>query len=138
MTSNLGSEYLIQDPDQGETTVLQLVKRTFKPEFLNRIDEIIVFKPLSYDTQVKIVQKLLRELKDRLSSQNIMISFDSSVEKAIIEQAFDPDYGARPIKRYIQRYVETDIARFIINQSVLPNHSYRMAYENNSFNIKID
>ncbi len=135
MTSNLGSEHLIENPDQGETVVLQLIKRTFKPEFLNRIDEIIVFKPLSFDTQVKIVQKMLRELKERLMDQNIDISFDPSVEKAIIEQAFDPEYGARPIKRFIQRYVETDIARFIINQKVLPHHRYRMIYENDTFNM---
>lgn len=135
MTSNLGSEYLIENPDEGEKMVQSLVKKRFKPEFLNRIDEIIIFKPLSYDTQVKIVIKMLRELNNRLLDQNIHLSFDESVEKAIIEQAFDPEYGARPIKRFIQRYVETDIARAMINQEVLPNHPYKMIFTNQHFQI---
>lgn len=135
MTSNLGSEYLIENPDEGEKTVLMLVKKNFKPEFLNRIDEIIIFKPLSYDTQVKIVKKLLRELNERLLEQNIHLSFDDSVEKTIIEQAFDPEYGARPIKRYIQRHVETDIARAMINQQILPHLIYTMSYQSGQFVI---
>ncbi len=135
MTSNLGSEYLIENPDEGEKTVQMLVKKNFKPEFLNRIDEIIIFKPLSYDTQVKIVKKLLRELNERLLEQNIRLSFDDSVEKTIIEQSFDPEYGARPIKRFIQRHVETDIARAMINQEIMPQVPYTMSYRSGQFII---
>ena len=135
MTSNLGSEYLIKNPKTGESDVLQLVKRTFKPEFLNRIDEIIVFNPLSFETQVKIVSKLLLELQARLKTQSIEITFDEDLKKAIIESAFDPEYGARPIKRFIQRYIETAIARAIVKQEIVPKQSYVMTYRNDEYQI---
>jgi len=136
MTSNLGSEYLIKDPENGSVAVMNLVKRTFKPEFINRIDEIIIFNPLSYDTQVKIVDKMLNELKTRLEVQNISISYTDSLRQAIIQNAFDPEYGARPIKRYIQHYVETFVARSIISGAIVPNQDYALDYRNETLQIQ--
>lgn len=131
MTSNLGSEYLMRDPEKGGSQVMELVKRTFKPEFLNRIDEIILFHPLSRDTQIKIVDKLLREFRTRLETQNLHLSFTDDLRHAIIENAFDPEYGARPIKRYIQHHVETFVARAIIAGELLPRTDYVLDYRNN-------
>jgi ATP-dependent Clp protease ATP-binding subunit ClpB len=130
MTSNLGSEFLMKDPVSGEKTVLDLVKRTFKPEFLNRIDEIILFHPLSRDTQIKIVDKLLRELKDRLNTQNVQVEWTADLKNAIIENAFDPEYGARPIKRYLQHHIETFVARHIIDGEIVPGREYVIDFRN--------
>jgi len=130
MTSNLGSEYLMKDPASGEKMVLELVKRTFKPEFLNRIDEIILFHPLSHETQIKIVDKLLREFQTRLLSQNLHLSYTDDVRKAVIDNAFDPEYGARPIKRYIQHHVETFVARSIIAGELVPQIEYVLDFRN--------
>jgi ATP-dependent Clp protease ATP-binding subunit ClpB len=135
MTSNLGSEYLFKNPEFGENEVQQLVKQTFKPEFLNRIDEIIIFKPLSQATQIKIVIKMLNELKDRLMSQDIDLIFNESVQKAIIESAFDPEYGARPIRRFIQRTIETEIAKAIIHQTLEPHIAYEMGFVGEEYRI---
>ncbi len=135
MTSNLGSEFLIKNPMAGESEVHRLVKLNFKPEFLNRIDEIIIFKPLSFDTQIKIVKKMLNELMLRLNEQHIILAFDESTTQAIIASAFDPEYGARPIKRYIQRMIETTIAKAIINQEIQPHKPYSMVFKSDEYHI---
>jgi ATP-dependent Clp protease ATP-binding subunit ClpB len=90
---------------------------------------------LSYETQVLIVSKLLAELQSRLKTKNVEIQFDESLKKAVIDSAFDPEYGARPIKRYIQRYIETEIARAIVSQTILPHQKYLMIYQNESYQI---
>ncbi len=122
MTSNLGSELLLQD--KGETEVLNLLKQYFKPEFLNRIDEIITFKPLDKTVQLKIVTKLLHDLDVRLLHQDINITFTDNLKNWILEQSFDITYGARPIKRFITKYIETYIATKIINGDIKPNIPY--------------
>ncbi|MDD3126744.1 MAG: AAA family ATPase [Candidatus Izemoplasmatales bacterium] len=137
MTSNLGSEYLIKDPETGNKIVMDLIKKSFKPEFINRIDEIIIFNPLSYETQVKIVDKMLLELSSRLQNQNINVDFTDRVKKQIIENAFDPDYGARPIKRFIQHHVETTIAKAIIDGTILPHQNYILDYASDGLRIFI-
>jgi ATP-dependent Clp protease ATP-binding subunit ClpB len=124
MTSNLGSEHLIKDPERGQNAVLDLVKRSFKPEFLNRIDEIVVFRPLAYDAQLKIVEKMLAELAARLATQNVTMTFAPALKKALLDNAFDPEYGARPLKRYIQRHVETFVARALIDGTIVPHVAY--------------
>ena len=113
MTSNLGAELLLEDP-KNKKGVIDLIKNYFKPEFLNRIDEIIVFNPLTKDVQIKIVDKILHELDLRLLAQDIHIKYTDSLKHYIIDQAFDITYGARPIRRFIQKYVETYIATEII------------------------
>lgn len=123
MTSNLGAELLLEDP-KNKKGVIDLIKNYFKPEFLNRIDEIIVFNPLTKDVQIKIVDKILHELDLRLLAQDIHIKYTDSLKHYIIDQAFDITYGARPIRRFIQKYVETYIATEIIKSNIKPGVSY--------------
>ncbi|MFA7076671.1 MAG: AAA family ATPase, partial [Candidatus Izemoplasmatales bacterium] len=113
MTSNIGSSYLTSNDVNAQNKVLDLVKQSFKPEFINRIDEIIIFNPLSKTIQKKIVEKLLKELQSRLLTQKISLSFSEEVKDLILENAYDPEYGARPIKRFIQHHVESLIAKEI-------------------------
>lgn len=127
MTSNLGSEYLLND--EGEEKVLSLVKRTFKPEFINRLTEIIIFNPLTFDVQIKIAEKLLNELSNKLSKQDILITFDESVHKQILNDAYTKEYGARPLIRYIERNIETLIAELIIKDEIKPHHKYLVLYD---------
>ena len=133
MTSNLGSELLLQD--KGETEVLNLLKQYFKPEFLNRIDEIITFKPLDKTVQLKIVTKLLHDLDVRLLHQDINITFTDNLKNWILEQSFDITYGARPIKRFITKYIETYIATKIINGDIKPNIPYVLDIIRNELTI---
>ena len=133
MTSNLGSELLLQD--KGETEVLNLLKQYFKPEFLNRIDEIITFKPLDKTVQLKIVTKLLHDLDVRLLHQDINITFTDNLKNWILEQSFDITYGARPIKRFITKYIETYIATKIINGDIKPNIPYVLDITRNELTI---
>ncbi|QWB99392.1 AAA family ATPase [Mycoplasmatota bacterium] len=129
MTSNLGSRYLVENADHSKEKVLSLVKESFKPEFINRIDELIIFNPLNKDVQVKIVDKLLNELKTRLLEKNIHFTFTEKVKNYILESAFDVNYGARPLKRFIQHHIESLIAREIVNDHLQANQSYTIDYE---------
>lgn len=136
MTSNLGSKLLIEGNESANNQVMDLVKQNFKPEFINRIDEIIIFNPLSKSVQVKIVDKLLNELKKRLENQNINLDFSNIVKRQILETAYDPNYGARPIKRFIQHHLESLIAKAIISDEVQPKNNYLLDLENEDFIIK--
>ena len=121
MTSNLGSSYLLEGK---ENKVNDLLHEYFKPEFLNRIDEIVIFKPLNKETQLKIVSKILRELNQRLQTQNIDIEFSDNLKNYILEQAFDINFGARPLRRFISKFVETNLATKIIKGEIKPNIKY--------------
>ena len=94
--------------------LLEEVKRTFKPEFLNRIDEVIVFQPLTREHLMKIVELELGYVKERLREQDIVIEADQSAKDFLVEKGFDPVYGARPLKRVIQRFVEDPLAEEVI------------------------
>ncbi len=124
MTSNLGSELLLSKSPDRLKKVEVLLKQNFKPEFLNRIDEIITFNPLDKDIQLKIVTKLLRNLDMRLITQGINITYTDSLKKHILDEAYDEEYGARPVKRYIQKYIETYIATKIIKGEIKPDIPY--------------
>ena len=117
MTSNLGSEQLLE----GKTGAVEdLLHRTFKPEFLNRIDEIVYFHPLSKDTQGMIVTRMLQQLEQHLEKQGILVSFTEAIESYILDQAFSKEYGARPLKRFIQKEIETFIAKGLIQGTISP------------------
>ena len=121
MTSNLGSEYFIEGhPEQVDG----LVKATFRPEFLNRIDEIVYFHPLAKETQLKIVDKLLEELIRHLKEQYITVEFTSRLKAYILDSSYSPEYGARPLKRFIQKEIETKIARAIIQGQIDTKNKY--------------
>ena len=127
MTSNLGSEFILDGIQDGEITanarqnVDRLLKTHFRPEFLNRIDEIVYYKPLTRDQISRIVELMLRSLNDRLAEKRLSIRFTELAMDYVIEQGFDPVFGARPLKRYLQSHVETLVARRIIAGDVHPD-----------------
>ncbi len=135
MTSNLGSELLLEGKTKDD--VINMVKSSgyFKPEFLNRIDEIIVFNTLNKDVQLKIVSKMLQELNKRLVSENVYIEFTDAVKNYILAQSFDITYGARPIRRYIQKNIETYIAREIVSGNIKPNVEYALDVQRDEFKL---
>ena len=133
MTSNLGSEYLLNNE---RDKVEALLHQTFKPEFLNRIDEIVYFSPLSKETQSKIVDKMLSNLNNRLKESYYSFEFSDALKSWILESAYSPIYGARPIKRFIQNKVETIIASKIISQEVDTEHKYLVDYNGKEVIIK--
>ena len=134
MTSNLGSDILLdyannnKDIESANSKVMDIVKANFRPEFLNRIDEIVMFKPLSKDVQIKIVDKMLNDLRLRLKNQNININFTSDLKEYVIDNSYNTTYGARPIKRFIQKNIETEIAKLIITSTIEPYKNYVCDY----------
>ncbi|MDG0889505.1 ATP-dependent Clp protease ATP-binding subunit [Paracholeplasma manati] len=136
MTSNLGSEFLLKDLEKGRQEVMNLVKDTFKPEFLNRIDEIIIFNPLGFQVQIQIVDKMLKDLQRRLMDRDIKVLFDEEIKKYILKNGYSLEYGARPIKRFIQKELETFIATRIIEGFIQPHQSYMVSVEQDQLTIQ--
>ena len=133
MTSNLGSEALLR----GKRAEVQgLLRQTFKPEFLNRIDEIVYFNPLGRVEQRLIVEKMLKELAGRLGEQYFRVSFDPAVTDYIIDSAFNEEFGARPIKRFIQDKIETFLAEKIIRGEIPIETSMLVRVNNGILDIK--
>ena len=118
MTSNLGSEHMQRldeiGPEGIEAAVMDAVRQTFRPEFVNRIDETIVFSPLSVAQLQEIVRIQLRQLRERVADRNLEIEFSEAAEQLLAEQGYDPVYGARPLKRLIRQLVENPLARAIL------------------------
>ena len=133
MTSNLGSQELLSNSENGIEKVKTLVKETFKPEFINRLDEIIVFNPLNFNIQVKIVDKMLNDLSKRLIDRDIHIEYSDSLKKHVLQESYSIEYGARPIKRYIQRHIETFIAEKIIKDEILSHITYILDYKDEAY-----
>ena len=118
MTSNLGSEYILDNKDNANELVLNELKNTFRPEFINRIDEIIVFNSLKKDVVGDIVDKIVKELNERLSQNYLHIEVTKEAKEKIINEAYDERYGARPIRRYITKNIETLISHEIIAKDI--------------------
>ena len=132
MTSNLGSEYILHgEKDKVE----EILHRTFKPEFLNRIDEIVYFNPLSQDIQLKIVDKMLHELQGRLEGQFYSVEFTDALKKWILDSSYTPNFGARPIKRFIQDKVETALATSIIKGEIDTKNKFLVDEKNGQVTI---
>ena len=128
MTSNLGSEILLDNvkedgviSSETKEQVMKLAQAHFKPEFLNRIDDIITFSPLTFDAIEKIVDKFIGQLSARLSSQEIELKINDDARKWIAKEGYDPAYGARPLQRFITTHVETPLAKEIIAGKVMPH-----------------
>ncbi len=145
LTSNLGSDIILDGiNDKGEISeearnaVSELLKRSFRPEFLNRLDEIIFYHPLTRENIRGIVDLKIREVADRLSEQRISIKVTEEAINQIIEQSFDPAYGARPIKRFIQSNVETLIARKMIGDNIAPESTVTVDYRDGRFSADVD
>lgn len=143
LTSNLGSSYILEGiGDDGEisaeakTEVDRLLKTQFRPEFLNRLDEIIYYKPLMKEQIMKICDLMLDDLRKRLASKNLKLEITEAAKEALVENGFDANFGARPLRRYISQHVETAVARKIIAEDTPPETTFTVDYENGDFAVK--
>ena len=134
MTSNLGSEYAFEPDNEVKTKKYeQIVKATFKPEFVNRIDDIVIFNPLTNEVLGGIVDKFTNLLAKRLADKNIKLQITPAAKQAIIDEGSDITYGARPLKRFIQQNIETLVAYKIVSEGIDGNTTLQVDYQNNSF-----
>ena len=143
MTSNIGAQYLLDGIDENgemsskaEEEVMEQLKGSFRPEFLNRLDEIIMFKPLSADNIKSITKLLILSLNKRLKDRELTIAVTDDALSFIAENGYEPVYGARPLKRYIQKYVETGVAKLILSDSVKMGDTIEIGVENGELNCR--
>ncbi|MEG0309917.1 MAG: AAA family ATPase, partial [Eubacterium sp.] len=143
MTSNIGSEYLLEGIDadgnitiETEDAVMGSLKNYFRPEFLNRIDEIVLYKPLSRESIGQIVDLMMKELQKRLDDKRIVVSLSEAAKIAIIEQGYDASYGARPLKRFLQKHVETMIGKEILKGNLDEGQVVIIDYDGDRFIAK--
>ncbi len=133
MTSNIGSTYILeylnergQSYDRMKQRVLDELKNNFRPEFLNRVDEVVVFHALTQEELIKIVDIQVRRLVDRLKDRNITIELTDAAKKYLAESGYDPVYGARPLKRSISREIETPLAKAIVSGEIMPGKTVKI------------
>ena len=136
MTSNLGSEYILENVKDKDKLVMSELRSTFKPEFLNRIDEIIMFKSLDKDVVYKILDKIINDINTRLSDKKLDIELTKAAKDYILENSYDEKYGARPVKRFVARNLETLIAKAIINEDIKFNSKVLIDVKDNNLVIK--
>ena len=136
MTSNLGSEYILDNNTNSNELVMNELKKTFRPEFINRIDEIIIFKSLDKNTIYEILDKIIGEIEKRLSDTNVKITLSDKAKDYIINHSFEPSYGARPIKRFVTRTIENKLAQAIINNEIKFGSNIFFDIENDDLIIK--
>ena len=143
MTSNIGASYLLDGIDeqgniseQAEKLVMDDLRAHFRPEFLNRLDETILFKPLTKDNIGGIVRLIIEDLNTRLADRELKVELTPEAEQFIVDNAYDPVYGARPLKRYIQKYVETLSAKLILADQVATGDTIEIAVENGALVAK--
>ena len=143
LTSNLGSEYILEGigangeiSEEAKNKVNSLLKKSFRPEFLNRLDEIIFYKPLRKDEISKILELLIQDLEKRLEDKHINLELTKSAKDYLIDNGYDEIYGARPLKRFVQKKLETLIAKKILSQEILPNTTVAIDCINNELELK--
>ena len=138
MTSNLGSKQLMEAPsvEEGHKAVMEVIRQSFKPEFINRIDEIIIFNQLGREQIKGIVELQLKRLAQRLENRNLKLKWDNSVVELVANAGFDPDYGARPIKRAIQNLVENPLAVDMLNGKFSDGDSIELTAPNGELHIE--
>ena len=144
MTSNIGSPYLLDGIDENgeikpeaQSQVMDDLRGHFRPEFLNRLDEIIMFKPLTKSNIGKIVDLMVGELDKRLADQELSLELTDTAKDQVIENGYDPVYGARPLKRYLQKYVETLAARKILSGDVHAGDTLVLDVQNGEFIVTV-
>ena len=141
MTSNIGSEIILNDPMVSEPTkeaVLDEMKHRFKPEFLNRIDDIIVFKALGKESIKNIVNLILEGINERLKEQYIKVEFTDKALDFIVDEAYDPAYGARPLKRFVQKDIETNLSKMILGGEVPENSIVKVDSDGKDLIYKVE
>ncbi len=143
LTSNLGSEAILEGIDangniseEARSTVTALLRRSFRPEFLNRLDEIVFFRPLTRENISKIVDLLLAGLNKRLADKHLTMTVTDSAKAHIIESGYDPVYGARPLRRYLQSHVETLVARKIVEDDPAPETNFTLDFDGNDLVLR--
>ena len=143
MTSNLGSHLILDGidddsniTDDTKANIDILLKQQFRPEFLNRLDDIVFFKPLMREEIYKIIEIMFNDLRKRLDQKQLTLTVSDEAKQFIANTAYDPVFGARPLKRYIQHNVETLIAKIIIGEDLLPNTNLDLVYEDERLQIK--
>lgn len=129
MTSNLGSEYILENMDNKDELVMKEVQKAFRPEFINRIDEVIIFNSLTKEVVRSILDKIIRDMEKRLEENNFHIVLTDKAKEYIIDTSYDEAYGARPIRRFVQRNVETLLAEAIINDEVKYGSTITIDYD---------
>ena len=145
LTSNLGSDYILEGiqengeiSEEAKQKVSELLKRSFRPEFLNRLDEIVFYKPLMKNEISKILELLIKDLEKRLEDKHIKLELTQSAKDYLINNGYDEVYGARPLKRFVQKKLETLIAKKILTQEILPNRKVVIDCNNDKLYIKND
>lgn len=144
MTSNIGSAHLLEGMDgdtiteEAKERVFTELKMHFRPEFLNRVDDIVLFKPLSMNEVIRIVDKLVGDLQRRLEQRSITITLSDEAKRFIANAAYDPVFGARPLKRYIQKHVETALARQLIADGVSENRKASIDVKDDQLVVTIE
>lgn len=145
LTSNLGSQYILEGitpegeiSEDARSQVDLLLKQQFRPEFLNRLDEIVFYKPLQKLEIFRILDLLVADLQKRLEEKQLTVSLSDSAKECIVEEGFDPVYGARPLKRYLQSHVETWIARLLIEKDPEPGTHLNVVCENGELSVHME
>ena len=136
MTSNLGSEYILENVENKDELVMNELKHTFKPEFINRIDEIIIFKSLDKKVVYEILDKIISDIERRLDDKKITLKLTTKAKDFIINNSYDEKYGARPIKRFVSRNLETLLANEIINDNIKFGEEVNIDEEDNKLVIR--
>ena len=143
LTSNLGSDYILegindkgQISEEAKKQVDLLLKQSFRPEFLNRLDEIVFYKPLQKEEITKILDLLIKDLEKRLEDKHLKLKLTDNAKKYLIDNGYDQVYGARPLKRFVQKKLETLIARSILSEQIKPNSEIIVDYSNSELIIK--
>ena len=143
LTSNLGSDIILEGIEktgnislEAEEKVNNLLKQSFRPEFLNRLSEIILYKPLKKDEITKILDLLILDLNKRLEDRQITIELTPKAKEYLIDNGYDPVYGARPLKRFVQKKLETLVAIKILEQSIVPKSNVKVDFDGKELVIK--
>ena len=143
LTSNLGSEFILEGinengeiSEEARNKVQNLLKKSFRPEFLNRLDEIVFYKPLQKTEVSKILDLLIVDLEKRLDDKHLKLQLSDKAKDYLINNGYDPVYGARPLKRFVQKKLETLIARKILERKIMPNSTINIDFENNELIVK--
>ncbi len=142
LTSNLGSEFLLGGIDaegriseEAKAQVQSLLRRSFRPEFLNRLDEIVFYKPLTRENVTKIIDLQIDKLNGRLAQQQIKCVVTEAAKSAIVDAAYDPEFGARPLRRYVQHTVETMLSKRILEGNIIPGQTVTVDYQNGELTL---
>lgn len=145
MTSNIGSLDLLDGiqedgsiSEEAKASVQDQLRHAFKPEFLNRVDEIVLFKPLRKEEIFSIIDLQIDDLRRRLKEMNIDLEIDDAGKNLILDKSYSLQYGARPVKRYIQKEIETKISRMLISQEIKPGHKIILTSENDELVGKVE